>query len=200
MEERGGGEDGLRAVGVGPHEAVEVEPGQHLEEESPARSGGTERTKREPERAVVAHPGHGPLEELGGVGHRPPRVQALSLWCLKEVGGGLSMVLPRSQHADVSRSTCMTIGVPAFGAKQKGYNFSGFCPHSSARPVAIPVSNNIDNGCMHTSTATAVLVVGVLISHQDLERLVHGSKDERVGKSSYAGGLFPFPGPARHRG
>lgn len=74
MEQRGGSEDGLRAVGVRPNEAVEVEPGKDLEEEGPARGGRAERPQRQAEGVVVAHAGHSPLKELGRVGHRPPGV------------------------------------------------------------------------------------------------------------------------------
>lgn len=75
--QRGGGEDGLRAVGVRPDEAVEIEPGQDLEEEGPARGGRAERPQRQAEGVVVTHARHGPLEELGRVGYHPPGVEPL---------------------------------------------------------------------------------------------------------------------------
>ena len=87
MEERGGGEHGLHAVGIRPHQAVEVEPGQDLEEEGPARGGRAERPQRQAEGVVVAHAGHDALKELGRVGHRPPGVQALRS-CLQQARAG----------------------------------------------------------------------------------------------------------------
>lgn len=97
MKQRCGCEYGLRAVGVRPDEAVEVEPGQHLEQESPSSGDGAERSQRKAEGAVVANASQDPLEELGGVGYRPPGVQALLIRGGLESarGGGASVATIR---------------------------------------------------------------------------------------------------------